>query len=108
MATRFIPKSDFIVADKQGRRRMFKARHRRNDGSPGYLAEEIKGLYRDHLKMFREVDITGEGVEQATAAPGEKRMITHPEHECGDCGESFKTAAALGSHSRVHNGEDGE
>lgn len=74
MAERYIPAHDFVCADKQGQRRMFHVRHRRPDGTFGYTPDEVKGLFGDHLRMFRVVEVTGdEVVEQATAAPGEKR-----------------------------------
>lgn len=75
MAVRYVANSDFVVADKKGRRRLFKRNHRRQDGTIGYLPEEITGLYRDHLRMFKETTVDGEDVEQATAAPGEKRSV---------------------------------
>lgn len=71
MTVRYVPASDLVVGDRQGVRRIFKAHHVRPDGTLGYSEEEVAGLYRDHLASFRKVEV--EIIEQATAAPGEKR-----------------------------------
>jgi hypothetical protein len=74
MAVRYVPKHDFVCADRKGRRRVFRKNNVRRDGSIGYEASELEGLYRDHLGMFEKFEMSGgEIVEQATAAPGEKR-----------------------------------
>jgi hypothetical protein len=66
VAIRYIATTDFRCADRNGRRRFYQAKH------PGYTPEEIKGLSRDHLRMFTKIEVN-EVIEQATAAPGEKR-----------------------------------
>jgi hypothetical protein len=76
MAKRFIVKRDVYVVDRTGRQRFYRRNHVREDGTVGYTPEEIKGLSRDHLRMFTENSVDGEGVEQATAAPGEKRSVS--------------------------------
>lgn len=73
MPVRYIASRDFYVADKNGRKRFFKSSHRGRDGFSGYTSDEVKGLYRDHMSFFKKVEVQNEIVEQATAAPGEKR-----------------------------------
>jgi hypothetical protein len=102
MATRYVVNADVHLVDREGRRRFFQRSRRRNDGTFGYAPEEITGLSRDQLRRFRRVEISGM-VEQATAAPGELRTLSH---ECEGCGRGFKSAAALGSHRRVHDEEE--
>lgn len=99
---RYVPKKDFHCVDRQGRKRFYRAKHRQEDGSLGYVRDQVTGLYRNHLAMFVQVEDRAP-VEQATAAPGELRNLPH---ECEDCGNDFKTAAALGSHRRVHDEEE--
>jgi hypothetical protein len=55
--------------------------------------------------MFVQVEdrVEAPTIEQATAAPGELRSLPH---ECEGCGRDFKSAAALGSHRRVHDEEE--
>lgn len=67
MSVRYVARTSFVCSDKRGARRRFQKGHE-------YSADEMKGLYRDHLKMFDRV--SGEVVEQATAAPGEKRAVS--------------------------------
>jgi hypothetical protein len=93
VALRYIAKTDFFCADRDGRRRFYSAKH------PGYLPEQVKGLSRDHLKMFRKFEVE-EVVEQATAAPGEKRAVGR--FGCDECEFASKSAAGLVSHQRVH------
>ena len=104
MATRYVVNADVHLVDREGRRRFFQRSRRRGDGTFGYAPEEITGLSRDQLRRFRKVEISGDVVEQATAAPGELRSL--PVHECETCGNDFKSAAALGSHRRVHDEEE--
>lgn len=93
MAVRYIAKTDFFCADRAGRRRFYSAQH------PGYTPEQVTGLSRVHLNMFNKVDIE-EIIEQATAAPGEKRATAG--YPCGQCDFTAKTRAGLGSHQRIH------
>jgi hypothetical protein len=102
MSVRYVPKKDFYCVDRKGRKRFYKASHRRSDGTAGYVRDEVTDLYRNHLGMFLKVDDVPV-VEQATAAPGERRALGHV---CESCGDDFKTAAALGSHRRVHDEEE--
>lgn len=88
MAQRFVAKKDVHMVDRQGRRRFYKRNHMRRDGTVGYLPEEITGLSRDQLKMFVENTVEGEGVEQATAAPGEKRSVRRSREMTDDVPES--------------------
>jgi len=92
MAVRYIAKTDFRCADKQGRRRFYQAKH------PGYTPEQVAGLRRQHMSMFRKIEVS-EVVEQATAAPGEKRNVSF---HCDECGFEAATPAGLGSHQRTH------
>lgn len=83
MAVRYIPKqkAGVFLVDRSGRKRFFQGQRRLPDGTLGYTTEELKGLSRDNLRMFRKVDVSGTDVtddgvvEQATAAPGEKRTV---------------------------------
>lgn len=45
------------------------------------------------------------GVEQMTAAPGEKRDVTV--YRCDQCDATAKSPAGLAAHKRSHNGGDG-
>jgi hypothetical protein len=102
---RYVPKKDFHCVDRDGRQRFYKAKYRRADGTVGYVRDEVTNLYRNHLSMFIQVEdrIDAPVIEQATAAPGELRSLPV---ECETCGNDFKTAAALGSHRRVHSTEE--
>ena len=88
MAQRFVVKRDVHLVDRQGRRRFYKRNHLRRDGTVGYLPEEITGLSRDQLKFFVENRVDGDGVEQATAAPGEKRSVRKSREKTEDTPES--------------------
>jgi hypothetical protein len=85
MATRYVAKRDQFLVDRQGKKRFFKRNNIRRDGTVGYTPDELKGLSRDQLRMFVETTVDGEGVEQATAAPGEKRSVRRSREE--DSGE---------------------
>lgn len=75
MATRYMVKKDVFIVDRTGHSRFYSANKKNQDGTVGYLPEDLKGLTRDHVDMFFEkVEMSGAGiVEQATQAPGEKR-----------------------------------
>jgi hypothetical protein len=98
MSKRYIPKDSFTL----GRGRTYSTNRRNADGTVGYFEEEVGHLPKQHLAAFRVVDVEGEGVEQATAAPGEKRTV--PSHECSeeDCDFSSRTAAGIAAHERSH------
>lgn len=74
MAVRYVPTVDVSLRDKYNRKLIFHANHIRRDGTQGYTTEELHGLTRDHMNLFRVIEVSGdEIVEQATRAPGEKR-----------------------------------
>jgi len=100
---RYIPKRDFHCVDRDGRKRFYRAKHRREDGTHGYIRDEVTNLYRNHISMLVKVE-DPPTIEHATAGPGELRSL--PTNECEDCGRDFKTPAALGSHRRVHDEEE--
>lgn len=61
---------------------------------------------REHL--FVSADrATSAPVEQATAAPGERRNVQRAEttetHTCDVCGQEAKSAAGLAAHKRSHD-----
>lgn len=83
MAARFVPRGPFNCTDKKGIPRSFSPNHRRPDGTFGYTADEIATLDPAQKKTFVRFEVTGETVvedrrdepvEQATAAPGQKRV----------------------------------
>jgi hypothetical protein len=84
VAVRYVPKqkAGVFLVDRSGKKRFFKGQRRLPDGTLGYKPDEIKGLSRDAMKAFRKVEVSGsdiiedETVEQATAAPGEKRAVS--------------------------------
>ena len=88
MAQRYVAKRDVFLVDRQGRKRFFKRNRQRPDGTVGYAPDEIVGLSRDQLKMFTASTVEGEGVEQATAAPGEKRSVRKSREKTEDTSES--------------------
>lgn len=58
----------------------------------------VKG--REHL--FRDVN-DDLGIEQATAAPGERRNVSiSADHVCDECGFEAKSASGLSAHQRSH------
>lgn len=69
MAVRFVPKRDMHLVVK-GKKKFFSARHR-DGGLPGYPPEAMQGLSREQQTYFSRIEV--DDVEQATAAPGEKR-----------------------------------
>lgn len=76
MEKRYIPNAPFSAMDKKGRRRLYVADFRRQDGTIGYTEPEVADLYAAQLKSFRIIEVGLPGVvEQATAAPGEKRSV---------------------------------
>ena len=87
MAQRYVAKRDVFLVDRQGRKRFFKRNHQRADGTVGYAPEEVTGLSRDQLKMFVASTVEGEGVEQATSAPGEKRSVRKSREKTEDVPE---------------------
>lgn len=78
MSIRYVPRSSFVLVDKKGRQRQFNPNRRRSDGTLGYTKDEVDGLYKEQLRSFKTVgvDVEDEVVEQATAAPGEKRSLS--------------------------------
>ena len=81
MAKRYVPRSPFAVRDKRGVRLVFNPDRRGPDGSLGYTEDELAHLYKEHRKGFAVQEVFGsdivedDEVEQATAAPGEKRSV---------------------------------
>jgi len=72
MAKRYFAKRTFFVGDPRGNPRGFKKDYvHQADGLPGY-PELPDWLGKSHRQAFDVVDV-GPPVEQATAAPGEKR-----------------------------------
>jgi hypothetical protein len=84
MSKRFVPVQSVVTVDKKGRMRRFQADHKQRDGTLGYTEAEVAGV---SLGLFRVVEVDpGDGdvgVEQATAAPGEKRAA-RPRKKTGD------------------------
>lgn len=55
---------------------------------------------REHL--FQDVN-EELGIEQATAAPGERRNVSiSADHVCDECGFEAKSASGLSAHQRSH------
>lgn len=78
MATRYLPPSPFATM-VHGVRTVFNPDYKQKDGTFGYTAEQIAGLPKEIRDTFRKIEVTGEDiVEQATAAPGEKRAVGSP------------------------------
>ncbi len=78
MATRYRPHSSFSV-DVKGIPRTFVPNYIDPvTGLQGYDAAALKGLTKDQRASFEEIgaDFDEPVVEQATAAPGEKRSTT--------------------------------
>lgn len=98
MSKRYIPKDSFTL----GRGRTYSTNRRNDDGTIGYFEEEIKDLPKNHLSAFRVVDVEGDGIEEATAAPGERRTLSG--HVCSEdgCEFSSRTAAGIAAHERSH------
>ena len=98
MAKRYIPAGSFTT----GRGRTYLQRWVRKDGTQGYVEEELEGLSKAQKASFRVVEVSGEHVEEATAAPGEKRFL--PSHECSvdGCDFTSRTAAGIAAHERSH------
>lgn len=98
MSKRYMPKDSFTL----GRGRTYSTNRRNADGTTGYFEEEVKDLSKRHLAAFRVIDVDGDGIEQATAAPGERRTL--PSHECSEEGCDFtsRTAAGIAAHERSH------
>lgn len=99
MAKRYIPLDSFSL----GRGKVFVPGYQQIDGTQGYTEDQVSALSKKQLRhFFQEVDISGGSVvEQATAAPGEKRTLSH---ECseGDCDFTSTTAAGIAAHERSH------
>ena len=77
MAKRYIPKHP-MATSRSGHPQVFSPDRVGVDGSVGYTYAEVKQLGKAMIaQSFRTVDFIGDGVvEEATAAPGEKRSIT--------------------------------
>ncbi len=98
MATRYIVNSQGGIS--LGRGKVFVANHKQNDGTFGYTAEDLSRLTKAQIAdHFHAIEVAGVGVEEATAAPGEKRSISRV---CDDCGFEAKSMAGLAVHRRSH------
>ena len=76
-ATRYLPRNPFTVR-LDGVRYVFNPDHQEG-GLPGY-PKLPKGMSKQQRDSFYKIDVPGSApvVEQATAAPGEKRSTTKP------------------------------
>ena len=99
MSKRYIPNDSFTL----GRGHVYSTNRMNPDGTVGYFEDEVKGLQKQHLAIFRVVDVEGDGVEEATASPGERRTL--PIHECSEdgCDFSSRTGAGISAHERSHS-----
>lgn len=99
MAKRYLARGSFSL----GRGKRFNRDFIQPDGTAGYTREQLDRLTKDQVEsMFDVVEVTGSIVEEATAAPGEKRNV--PKHECSEDGCDFtsRTAAGIAAHERSH------
>lgn len=95
MVKRFVPRSSISF----GPGKLYTPQHRQPDGTPGYTEDQVSGLSDKQLNSFRAIEIIGDDVEEATAAPGEKRNVSRT---CDDCGYVAKSIAGLAAHQRSH------
>lgn len=96
MAKRYMPRSSVSF----GRGRVFV--HSRKGDKIGYSEKEVAGLTKQQIRdHFDVIDVSGDkvGVEEATAAPGEKRSVSRV---CDECGFEAASMAGLAAHQRSH------
>lgn len=106
MPKRYVPNRAFVTVDKRGTLRRFNPDYKQRDGTLGYTEEQIVGL--ENVASFRVITVDTGEVEQATAAPGEKRTLSGSRgHQCDQCEFAAKTKAGLTAHMRVHEEDDG-
>ena len=73
----------------------------------GDLVDASDPIVRGREHLFESSERATVGVEQATAAPGERRNVQRAEstepHVCNVCGQEAKSPAGLAAHKRSHD-----